>query len=239
MKKQILTTLSLAIIAGVLSLTSCKTEDAGAPMITVTGGANQSQSLPSIANNGTWTNPTATAMDDEDGDISMSITVSGTVNPNTAGNYELTYTVSDAAGNTATEILVVTIANDAADFNGVYNVHDSVPFLPAFLYTIKVTPSQTINNRIEFDYNTGVLGFAYYQNNGNIYATSTGTGIGATVTLPFQIANTIGSPAENHDFQGNGTVLATSPFKFNITYTDHNISNSSTASGCIMTLTKI
>ena len=146
---------------------------------------------------------------------------------------------SDAAGNTATEILVVTIANDAADFNGVYNVHDSVPFLPAFLYTIKVTPSQTINNRIEFDYNTGVLGFAYYQNNGNIYATSTGTGIGATVTLPFQIANTIGSPAENHDFQGNGTVLATSPFKFNITYTDHNISNSSTASGCIMTLTKI
>ena len=41
MKKQILTTLSLAIIAGVLSLTSCKTEDAGAPMITVTGGNNQ------------------------------------------------------------------------------------------------------------------------------------------------------------------------------------------------------
>jgi hypothetical protein len=43
----------------------------------------------------------ATATDNVDGDITDKIVVSGDVNPNLAGIYTLTYSVSDKAGNTA------------------------------------------------------------------------------------------------------------------------------------------
>ncbi len=216
MKKQILTTLSLAIIAGVLSLTSCKTEDAGAPMITVTGGANQSQSLPSIANNGTWTNPTATAMDDEDGDISMSITVSGTVNPNTAGNYELTYTVSDAAGNTATEVVTVSIQNDAAFLGNLsstgtptmatYAAYDSCQVTPASYFSPTVIVSSTVNNAFK------ITNFGAFGNNIVINATLSG----ATINIP--ASQTLG-PIESI-IAASGTVTSSiSPVSFGITYT--------------------
>lgn len=216
MKKQILTTLSLAIIAGVLSLTSCKTEDAGAPMITVTGGNNQSQSLPSIANNGTWTNPTATAMDDEDGDISMSITVSGTVNPNTAGNYTLTYTVSDAAGNTATEVVTVSIQNDAAFLGNLsstgtptmatYAAYDSCQVTPASYFSPTVIVSSTVNNAFT------ITNFGAFGTNIVINATLSG----ATINIP--ASQTLG-PIESI-IAASGTVTSSiSPVSFGITYT--------------------
>ncbi len=216
MKKQILTTLSLAMIAGVLSLTSCKTEDAGAPTITVTGGANQSQSLPSIANNGTWTNPTATAMDDEDGDISMSITVSGTVNPNTAGNYELTYTVSDAAGNTATEVVTVSIQNDAAFLGNLsstgtptmatYAAYDSCQVTPASYFSPTVIVSSTVNNAFK------ITNFGAFGTNIVINATLSG----ATINIP--ASQTLG-PIESI-IAASGTVTSSiSPVSFGITYT--------------------
>ena len=216
MKKQILTTLSLAIIAGVLSLTSCKTEDAGAPMITVTGGANQSQSLPSIANNGTWTNPTATAMDDEDGDISMSITVSGTVNPNTAGNYTLTYTVSDAAGNTATEVVTVSIQNDAAFLGNLsstgtptmatYAGHDTCQVTPAYNYIPTVIVSSTVNNAFTIT-NFGAFGTNIVIN-AILY--------GATINIP--ASQTLGGNASI--IAASGVVTSSiSPVSFGITYT--------------------
>ena len=216
MKKQILTTLSLAIIAGVLSLTSCKTEDAGAPMITVTGGNSQSQSLPSIANNGTWTNPTATAMDDEDGDISMSITVSGTVNPNTAGNYTLTYTVSDAAGNTATEVVIVSIQNDAAFLGNLsstgtptmatYAAYDSCQVTPASYFSPTVTVSSTVNNAFK------ITNFGAFGTNIVINATLSG----ATINIP--ASQTLG-PIESI-IAASGTVTSSiSPVSFGITYT--------------------
>jgi hypothetical protein len=230
MKKQLLTIASVAMIAGVISFSSCKKDDTTAPTITVTGGNAQAVSL-----NSTWSNPSATAADDVDGDISSSITVSGTVDPNTAGVYTLTYTVADAAGNSATETVTVTVANDADYLGGTYNVRDSVSTSLVFLYTMNITTSSTVNDRINF--NTGIdqvtsstVGFADYQNNTNIYATVSGS----TVTLPLQTANNIGSPSENHSFIGNGNVWhPAAPVSFIIVYTDNNLTNSSTANGCI------
>ena len=46
-----------------------------------------------------FTDPGATASDNIDGDLTSSITSSGTVNTATEGTYLITYTVSDAAGN--------------------------------------------------------------------------------------------------------------------------------------------
>ncbi|MBW3088732.1 phosphatase PAP2 family protein [Bifidobacterium sp. 82T24] len=51
-----------------------------------------------------------TAKDDKDGDVTADIKVSGSVNTAKAGEYTLTYTVSDKAGNTATAKRVITVA---------------------------------------------------------------------------------------------------------------------------------
>lgn len=230
MKKHLLTIASVAMIAGVVSFSSCKKDDTTAPTITITGGNAQTISL-----NSTWASPTATAADDIDGDISTSITVNGatTVNEDLVGTYNVTYTVSDAAGNTSTETLVVTVQNDAAYLAGNYNVRDSVDVLLIFSYTMNINASTTINNRIEF--NTGVdatssntVGFADYQNNSNIYATISGT----NVILPSQTATGIGSPPESHTFSGNGNVWAPSVPSFILVYNDLNNTNSSQANGC-------
>jgi hypothetical protein len=231
MKKHLIAITSVVMIAGVVTFTSCKKEDTTAPTITITGGNAQSQSLPTTANGGTWTNPTATAMDDEDGDVSSSITVTGSVDPNTKGSYTLTYSVTDAAGNTATQDVVVDIVNDAELFAGNYSVHDTVPLLPAFNYNQTVVTDSYVNNKIHF---THTDGFAYYQNNTGIYATISGS----TVVLPSQTAGPIGTDNSTHQFNGSGAVLSTTaPVSFNITYTDYDQTNNATANGCVQTYT--
>jgi peptidoglycan/xylan/chitin deacetylase (PgdA/CDA1 family) len=50
----------------------------------------------------TYTEPGYTALDQGDGDLTASVTVSGTVNQYHAADYELSYAVTDEAGNTAT-----------------------------------------------------------------------------------------------------------------------------------------
>jgi surface protein len=61
----------------------------------------------------TWTDPGATATDETDGDITSSITVSGTVDTSTVGTYTLIYNVADAASNTASVTRTV-VLNPAA-----------------------------------------------------------------------------------------------------------------------------
>lgn len=54
----------------------------------------------------------AMAMDSRDGDLTSKIKISGKVNPNVAGVYTLTYSVSDKSGNTATQTRTVTVSGD-------------------------------------------------------------------------------------------------------------------------------
>ncbi len=58
-----------------------------------------------------FTDPGATASDNVDGNITEHISVSGVVNEDAAGEYTITYTVKDAAGNEATITRVVTVEN--------------------------------------------------------------------------------------------------------------------------------
>ena len=73
--------------------------DTTAPVISLTGSSTINLTV-----GDTFTDPGATATDDGDGNITSSISISGSVNTSTAGTYTLSYNVSDAAGNAATEV---------------------------------------------------------------------------------------------------------------------------------------
>ncbi|WP_299189114.1 DUF5011 domain-containing protein [uncultured Aquimarina sp.] len=60
----------------------------------------------------TFNDPGATATDNVDGDISSAIMVTGSVNVNVVGEYVLTYTVSDTAGNEVSETRSVNVISD-------------------------------------------------------------------------------------------------------------------------------
>lgn len=49
----------------------------------------------------------ATALDKEDGNISKNIQVKGTVNTNVSGSNQLTYSITDSAGNTASKTVIM------------------------------------------------------------------------------------------------------------------------------------
>ncbi len=167
MKKQILALASIVMIAGVFTMTSCSKEDITAPVITVTGGNTVNHTL-----NASWTNPAATATDDEDGDLTASISVTGgPVNENAAGTYTLTYTVSDAAGNTATETVTVNVVNSADYLEGTYNAYDTCQVTTPYNFVSSVSASNSTNGAFTIS-NFGAFGTSIIVN-----ATLSGTSI--------------------------------------------------------------
>uniref|UniRef100_UPI002625E3CA immunoglobulin-like domain-containing protein n=1 Tax=uncultured Algibacter sp. TaxID=298659 RepID=UPI002625E3CA len=74
--------------------------DTTAPVITLNGNATIDLNV-----GGTYTEQGATATDDLDGDITASIVIGGVVDTNIGGTYLITYDVSDAAGNAATQVV--------------------------------------------------------------------------------------------------------------------------------------
>lgn len=82
-------------------------KDKTSPVITVNG--NTSRFTIEVAKNSTFTIPSATALDNIDGDLTSKITVSGTVNTNVIGTYELEYSVTDNSGNVRNLKVVVKV----------------------------------------------------------------------------------------------------------------------------------
>lgn len=70
----------------------------------------------------TYTDAGATAQDNEDGNLSSSITTTGLVNTSMEGSYVITYTVSNSSGNTATSSRQVIVE----DANPVYLAKNGV-----------------------------------------------------------------------------------------------------------------
>lgn len=205
MKKQILSISALALLTVALVFTGCKKDDITAPEVTVTGG-DQTISL-----NSSYTELGATATDDRDGEVSVS--TSGAVNKDLAGTYVITYSATDAAGNTGTATRTVIVKNDAAYLAGTYTVVDNCGGT-IFNYSQTITASTTVNNRIEFNK------FADYAGNSSIYAMVTGT----TINIPSQTAVGIGTNSggscdvANHTFVSQSGGISGNDFA--ITYTD-------------------
>ncbi|MBQ9083249.1 MAG: polysaccharide deacetylase family protein [Clostridia bacterium] len=90
------------------TVTVKKPADTVKPVITLKGNASMSLTV-----GATFTEPGYTASDNVDGDLTAKVKVSGTVNTAKAGTYVLTYTVTDAYGNTATAKRTVTVKKPA------------------------------------------------------------------------------------------------------------------------------
>lgn len=64
-----------------------------------------------VAKDGIFTDDGYTASDDIDGNITAKVKVSGTVDTTKVGDYEITYSVTDAAGNAAQEVRMVHVVD--------------------------------------------------------------------------------------------------------------------------------
>jgi len=78
--------------------------DTTPPVITLNGSSTIQLNV-----GDSWSDPGATATDETDGDLTNSITVSGTVDTSTVGTYTLIYSVADAASNSASTTRVVIV----------------------------------------------------------------------------------------------------------------------------------
>jgi len=144
----------------VLVMFSCNnSKDTTAPVITLKGSSDTA-----IALNSTWTDPGATAFDDEDGNVPVS--ASGVVNKDLVGTYTITYQASDAAGNISIKTRTVRVRNMADIWEGEYSVTDNGGGME-YMYTDYISVSQTQNTYVNVNkfrnYINGTLEF-YFTN---------------------------------------------------------------------------
>jgi len=215
MKKQLSLAAAVLLTAGVIFMSGCKKDDTTPPVVTLTGAATMQVTL-----NGTFTDPGATATDDKDGKVN--VTVTGTVDVNNAAAYTLTYSATDAAGNTGTATRVVTVANSSAALAGNYHVTDVVTStIPGnagtYNYDVAVTASTTLNNKINISDFAGL--------NVNVTATVSGS----TLTIASQNPSGMQNPGA---ISGNGTISGNNmaSYTYTILYTAGGSDNGNTTS---------
>jgi hypothetical protein len=215
MKKSI--ALAAFVAVSSLFIIGCSKDDTEAPIITLIG-SNPFQ-LEMLQ---TYSEPGATADDNEDGDISSSINVDASdIENRLPDTYEVYYSVSDAAGNPADAIreVVVYATNDA--LAKTYTVVDSTftandTLVSVFNYSQTLTASgSNVNSYSLFGNYTGLTPAI----------TSTVNGSGA-ITLGSQTATD--GIGDSHTFSGTAQVTLNG---FRLVYTDVNNTVGATAYG--------
>ncbi len=148
--------------------------DTTPPVITLLGANPYT-----IVQGAIYTDAGATALDNVDGDLTASINVNtSNVNTSTLGTYQVTYDVSDAAGNAATQVVrtvnvvtATTTTNYALQFDGVNDFIDAGLNIQSFggtaVYTLeaRVNPASfgssmiivsRFNGTVEGEFNLGI-----------------------------------------------------------------------------------
>ncbi len=210
MKKQIFIAAAVVFTAGMIFIAGCKKDDTTLPVITVLGSATVNSSL-----NVPYVDAGATAMDDADGDITSSITMSGwtSSNKDMKNTYTITYTVSDAAGNTATASRTVNVVNDAEMYAGTYaNSADTCTTGGPSAFSASITTSNTLNNAVI------IKNFGAFDATGTYLVNAVITG--TTITIPTSPNQMLGTVAYIQTVYSAGTaVVSTSaPTKLRIKY---------------------
>lgn len=203
----------LMLFVGTLVIVSCTKDedDTTGPVIMLNGSATMTVDFKT-----TFTDPGATAEDDEDGTVT--VTVTGTVDVNTAGTYTLTYSATDEAGNVSTAERTVYVTLRNTDVAGTYKTTESCTSGPVGEYNCSVSSTGTNKMDIIFT-NFGNFNVSTIVLN----ATLTGN-TGQTVNIPNQVVSGISFTNCSGTVTSNGT-------KMTITYTatDTNGSDSCTA----------
>lgn len=189
--------LALAIIGSVIFV-SCNDEDTTKPVVTLRGASDTT-----IVLNTSWNDPGAIAEDDEDGVIT-DIQVTGTVNVNLTGTYIITYSATDAAGNTGTKSRTVRVRNTADGWAGSYSVIDEVEG-NQYTYSDIISYSQTENRFVR------VTKFAYYKNGAVKFKFENPETVPTDITLPQQTVY-CGDPGADRTFSGSGEASTNESF---------------------------
>jgi hypothetical protein len=193
MKKLIFIMLAGSTLAAFISISSCKKDDTAAPSISLLGNNPYTISL-----NSTYTDPGASANDEEDGSVNVNVDASD-VNVNLTGTYTVNYTATDAAGNQASASRTVIVKNDAESFVHGYDVLIS-GCGPTYNYTDAIAVSTTVNNQVIFNK------FGDYPNaNKKLRANISG----ANISIVTDTIN-CGSTVVPRRFSGSGSIV-TSP----------------------------
>lgn len=182
-----------------------------APVLTVLGNNPYYLQLRDIYND-----PGATAMDQEEGDLTSDIVVTNNVNTYLPGTYQFKYFVMDSTSLVDSASRNIIVYATSPSMSAMYSVTDSLFYNGGNFvdyYSLAVFPT-TSQNRDTLRFNQ----FADYSGNNNIYALIDSAG---HITLPLQTGLNIGSASEDHQFQGTGYVTNTGFF---LEYTDKNIS---------------
>lgn len=167
-----------------------------------------------------YSEPGATADDNEDGDIYSFINVNASeIDNHLPGNYNVYYSVSDSAGNTADAIREVVVYATNNALAKTYNVVDSV-FTSSGVFFQVYSYSQTLTGSGS-NVNIYSLFGNYPGLSSNVTSTVDGNG---NITLPSQ-TKTVGS-GDSHTFSGTGQVTTNG---FLLVYTDVNNTFSVTA----------
>lgn len=187
-------------------LISCKKDDTTPPKLTMSGASTMTISL-----NSSFADPGVSANDNEDGSVSVTNDISPT-NPNVdlTGHYIITYTATDAAGNTSKTKRNVLVVNDAEFMTAGYDVTNGC----GLDYADEIIASTTVNNRVIFNQ------IGHYANaNGKLqadidFSTSTLTIVDATIncgTFPVIV---------DRNFSGGGALASNNTvIQLNVTET--------------------
>lgn len=144
--------------------------------------------------NSTFFDPGYTAFDVEEGNLTSLVQVSGVVNKDSVGIYNLSYTVSDSQGASATATRMVKVLNDLNYVNGQYSCITFVNGVPPASWITSVSASANFNNRFQIFKLSDLLGADVWLD----YDPATGD-----INLPLQTFS-CGNPAQPHTFTGTG-----------------------------------
>lgn len=206
---------------GIILYASCRKKDTVGPVITLTGENNIRLAL-----NTPWNEPGYQATDDEDGDVTSEVSVSGIPNSNLAGVHTITYSVSDNSGNTAEITRTVTFYNEADFLKGIFYADDTCQqsFIPAYIAIL--TPSITTNKKFSIKNFRGLEPIC-----------------NCNVVVHLNVADTTANSVISwnaHSFPGNDTLIAssnggiitnTSPVGFSLIYQWFNGTSTETCTG--------
>lgn len=191
------------VSACTLIFAGCK-KDKTPPVVTLNGEASMM-----VAINGTYSDPGATAIDEEDGDLTSQIEVSGSVTTSTAGSYTITYTVTDKKGNVGMATRTVTVDFMASNYVGSWAVTDDCPITSPLAdnQTIEETDATTITIKNFLDLVGGDVPCTVNGKNLTVVETVLGTppvtstvngsgsisADGSTITINYSIENALGT----------------------------------------------